>query len=208
MITNFNEFTNIGVICEGQTEINFIKVLNKKYFNIKNISLKPVSLGGNVSIERVVNFASKLDFNIITTFIDFYGFKNKNQKNVEDIEKKLKEQFNKINSNKNKIFIPYLQLHETEALWFSSIDTIIKVKNADEKQKISLKEIEKNYKTPEDINDSYETAPSKRLEKIFPDYAKIIDGNAIFNNTSLALIKEKCPRFNNWLTEIEQITKK
>ena len=66
MTTNDLDFINIGVVCEGQTETDFIKQLNKNYFNKINISLKPVgindkqkNIGGNVSIARVVNFLHK-----------------------------------------------------------------------------------------------------------------------------------------------------
>ena len=67
MTTNVLEFINIGVVCEGQTETDFMKQLNKKYFNKINISLKPVgindeqkNIGGNISIARIVDFLHKV----------------------------------------------------------------------------------------------------------------------------------------------------
>ena len=217
MTTNDLDFINIGVVCEGQTETDFMKQLNKKYFNKINISLKPVgindkqkNIGGNVSIARVVNFLHKHSnmYNMLTTFIDFYRLKNKGNKKVSELEEEIKKEFYNDNKYKNKILIPYIQMHETEALWFSDINAIIRVKNANEQQQEDLSKIIEKYKNPEDINDSYETAPSKRLENIFCDYSKVIDGKEISNKISINIFIEKCPRFSKWVNEISNLQKK
>ena len=39
---------NVSVVCEGETEIEIIKVLNKKYFASKAIFLKPILIGGGM----------------------------------------------------------------------------------------------------------------------------------------------------------------
>lgn len=217
MTTNDLDFINIGVVCEGQTETDFIKQLNKNYFNKINISLKPVgindeqkNIGGNVSIARVVNFLHNHSnmYNMLTTFIDFYGLKNKDNKKVSELEEEIKKEFYKDNKYKNKILISYIQMHETEALWFSDINAIMQVKNANEQQQEGLSRIIEKYKNPEDINDSYETAPSKRLENIFGDYSKVIDGKEISNKISINIFIEKCPRFSKWINEISNLQKK
>ncbi|MDR0822878.1 MAG: DUF4276 family protein [Endomicrobium sp.] len=193
-----SKFVNVSIICEGQTEVDFVKnKLNKTYFNSKNIFLKPILLKGDVSIDKIVTFAKRASHPIVTTLVDFYGFKNKGDKTVSEIEKAL---FLKVNK---EYFIPYLQLHETEALWFSDIVAIVNAKNASDKQKEFLNAIIKQYKNPEDINDSVETAPSKRLENIFKDYEKITDGNRIFEKISVESMKTKCPRFKQWLETVE-----
>ena len=217
MTTNDLDFINIGVVCEGQTETDFIKQLNKKYFNKINISLKPVgindkqkNIGGNVSIARVVNFLHNHSnmYNMLTTFIDFYGLKNKDNKKVSELEEEIKKEFYKDNKYKNKNLIPYIQMHETEALWFSDINAIIQVKNANKQQQEGLSKIIEKYKNPEDINDSYETATSKRLENIFGNYSKVIDGKGISNKISINIFIEKCPRFSKWINEITNLQKK
>ena len=217
MTTNVLEFINIGVVCEGQTETDFMKQLNKKYFNKINISLKPVgindeqkNIGGNISIARIVDFLHKHSnmYPMLTTFIDFYRLKNKGNKKVSELEEEIKKEFYKDNKYRNKKLIPYIQMHETEALWFSDINAIIQVKNANKKQKEDLSKIIEKYKNPEDINDSYETAPSKRLENIFCDYSKVIDGKEISNKISINIFIEKCPRFSKWVNEISNLQKK
>lgn len=217
MTTNTLDFINIGVVCEGQTETDFMKQLNKKYFNKINISLKPVgindeqkNIGGNVSIARVVNFLHNHSnmYNMLTTFIDFYRLKNKGNKKVSELEEEIKNEFYKDNKYRNKKLIPYIQIHETEALWFSDINAIIQVKNANKKQQEDLSKIIGKYKNPEDINDSYETAPSKRLENIFGNYSKVIDGKEISNKISINIFIEKCPRFSKWVNKITNLQKK
>lgn len=217
MTTNTLDFINIGVVCEGQTETDFMKQLNKKYFNKINISLKPVgindeqkNIGGNISIARVVDFLHKHSnmHPMLTTFIDFYRLKNKGNKKVSELEEEIKNEFHKDNKYRNKILIPYIQIHETEALWFSDINAIIQVKNANKKQQEDLSKIIEKYKNPEDINDSYETAPSKRLENIFGNYSKVIDGKEISNKISINIFIEKCPRFSKWVNKITNLQKK
>lgn len=203
-----SNFINISIVCEGPTEVDFIKKkLNKEYFNPKNISLKPIainetahqqSLEGNVSVDRLVAFVKKAEFKIVTTLVDFYGFKNRGIKTPHKIEEELEARVNQ------EFFIPYLQVHETEALWFSDKNAIAGAKNANDQQQRMLSDIIQQYPNPEDINDSRETAPSKRLEKIFTDYKKIIDGNHIFDKISVETMKSKCPRFAEWLDTIEE----
>ncbi|MDR3244298.1 MAG: DUF4276 family protein, partial [Elusimicrobiota bacterium] len=141
--------------------------------------------------------AKRAEYPITTTLIDYYGLKDKGNKKVEEVEQELSDNVNK------EHFISYIQLHETEALWFSNSQIIAQVKNADSKQIGQLNKIVKQYPNPEDINDGNETAPSKRLEKIFSDYGKIVDGNMIFEKISVDEMKTKCPRFAQWLKKIE-----
>lgn len=191
-------FRNISVICEGTTESDFIKHLSRVYFVPKHICLKPIIMDGNVSIDRLVYFVHRANYPISTTFVDYYGIKGNHKESCEELEALLKEKV------KKEHFIPYLQKHETEALWFSNIDVLSKVKNATVAQQKKLQTIITNYPNPENINNSRETAPSKRLMSIFSNYNKIIDGNSIAQNISIEEIKSKCPRFANWLSRIEQ----
>ena len=200
-----SEFVNVNVVCEGQTEVDLVKKLNKRYFNGKKISLKPLminklrrqSLGGNVDAARVVKYVRRAEFAIVTTFVDFYGFQGRADKNACEIEKELKTEINK------EFFIPYLQMYETEALLFSDIEAIALVKNASDGQKRLLAEIT-SKNNPEEINDGEQTAPSKRLKNIFRDYKKLYDGNKIFDKIQIETMKLKCPRFAKWLDEIEK----
>lgn len=198
-------FKNVSVVCEGQTEERFVKYLSKAYFNAKEISLKPVivnkvgSMEGNVSIDRVVDYIKKAEGEIVTTLVDYYGFKDQGGRTAQQIEHIIKEKAERA------FLIPYLQMHETEALWFSNIDSIKDAKQADTHQYENLQAIIAEYPNPEDINNSPQTAPSKRLKTIFKDYQKILDGELIFKRISIEEMKAKCPKFSSWLDSIEEM---
>lgn len=55
---------------------------------------------------------------------------------------------------------------------------------------------------PEKINDSKDTAPSKRLGK-HTNYKKTVDGPNIAKDIGLVEIRQKCQGFNAWITLIE-----
>jgi hypothetical protein len=59
------------------------------------------------------------------------------------------------------------------------------------------------FKTPEDINDSSETAPSKRIMSVIPRYNKVVNGSLIAEAIGLDIIRAECPRFNDWLSHVE-----
>jgi hypothetical protein len=104
-------------------------------------------------------------------------------------------------------FIPYLQLHEFEAYLFSEPKNFALIEADNEKAIKELQIITERYETPELINDKPETAPSKRIEALFPDYArsKTIFGPIIAQKTGLSVIRAKCPHFNTWLTQLESL---
>lgn len=188
----------VGVVCEGQTEVNFIKHLSHTYFYLSfSIQLFPINLRGNVSIERVVKEANNLNnYRIVSTFVDYYGLKKQYNRTPQEIEDEIASKVNIEN------FIPYLQVHETEALWFSDIEILALTLNATPKQKkILQKAFDDAHGAPENINNSYKTAPSKRLEHTVL-YKKIIHGNQLAKAIPLGTIKDKCPRFKAWLEAI------
>lgn len=102
----------------------------------------------------------------------------------------------------NKQFVPYIQKHEVEALMFadsSGFDFII-----DSPQQMTLiAEIIASYPNPENINNSPESAPSKRLEKIF-NYDKTRDGEMIFSIIQMEQVLKKCPRFKYWIEKLQK----
>ena len=65
------------IICEGQTEQEFVETCLYSTFLTKGIYLSTDHLRGNVSIQRVAQFARNnyANYDFLTTLIDFYGFK-------------------------------------------------------------------------------------------------------------------------------------
>lgn len=101
-------------------------------------------------------------------------------------------------------FIPYIQMHEFEALLFSDPDVLAQTMQQPE-MAVVLRKIEVQFEFPEMINDHFETAPSKRLEKLFPTYNKVVSGTLVAQRISLSVMRQKCPHFATWLTKLESL---
>lgn len=188
---------NVDIIFEGKTESYFVKLVLNQYFSKFNIFLKSYDLGGNVTTEKIVKYLKRAKNPIRTTLVDFYGYKKSNGKTADELESEILAYFD------DKYFVlPYIQMHEIEALWFSDINKIAEKMNANSKQLEKLQAIIDTYPNPEDINNSRDTAPSKRLETIFVGYDKPSDGAKIAQEIPVELYMEKCPRFKEWVENI------
>ena len=213
----------IYIIVEGQTEQEFVKSIIAPHLQQFGIySVTPVLIrtsksgrGGFVNYEHLKNDAVKLlrsqkdDF-IVSMFVDFFRIpeipqKEKwelmtnNKEQVEEMEKCIKDDI------KDHRFIPYIQLHEFEALLFSSnkgFETYFTKDNALETQQII-----DAFDNPEEINTTPSGAPSKRLLAIKDDYEKVIEGNLIALEVGMNEILIKCPRFKAWIEKLIEACK-
>lgn len=106
-------------------------------------------------------------------------------------------------------FIPYLQLHEFEALLFADPGKLI-FYYPDQHNKIRrLIEVADAIGNPELINGDPATAPSKRIIKELSSYAgdKAAAGPEVASQIGLEVIREKCRHFNEWVTTLEVLDK-
>lgn len=55
------------------------------------------------------------------------------------------------------------------------------------------------------INDNYETAPSKRIEAVIPDYDKANIGPEIVALIGIEALLESCRHFGSWLQILETL---
>ena len=210
----------LAISVEGRTEEEFVKnVLADHLWGIE-VYPTPIllgralggSIGGNVSVERLVPEMIHLlrSFNAVTSLVDFYGFRRKGDKTVDDLEEDMTRQIRKKlgqHWRQEKVF-PYVQQYEFEGLLFSDVDAFTNTINIPEKSIEELRRIREKFSTPEDINDNIETAPSKRIEKIIPQYQKDVNGFLIAKNIGLENIRSKCPRFDKWVTRLESLGNK
>lgn len=104
-------------------------------------------------------------------------------------------------------FIPYLQRHEFEALLFSE-PTCFMAAYPGEPDKIEqLQTIRDQFHTPEDIDEGRETAPSKRIEAIFPQYNKVTGGNLVALEIGFARIYAANPHFSAWVDTLRGLAR-
>jgi hypothetical protein len=191
---------------EGATEERFIKGLLAPYLSTKGIYATPISLNGNVSVDRVRHELKHLvhSFDYTSTFYDFYGFKHKDPLDTkETLEDKIHAAVN--NDLRHKL-IPYIQMYEFEGLLFSSPSAIASNLRDTELCKWAEDILEEFNNNPETVNNSKETAPSKRLEKR-TIYRKTTHGPNIATEIGLDKIREMCFGFNAWLSKIESLVK-
>ncbi len=101
-------------------------------------------------------------------------------------------------------FIPYLQYHEFEGLLFTDPDCFLTAYPRLEAEKIqALHNIRAQFATPEEINNSPETAPSKRIMAIIHGYDKIADGNLIALEIGFQRLYAENPHFAAWIDQIK-----
>ena len=103
--------------------------------------------------------------------------------------------------------IPYVQRHEFEGLLFSNVACFRGVPDlfVDEVKLNRLHAIRHQFESPEDINDNVNTAPSKRLLALMPNYSKPLHGPLIGEDIGIDAIRAECPRFDNWVGQLSQL---
>ena len=101
-------------------------------------------------------------------------------------------------------FVPYVMMHEFEAMLFSDCDAFARAIGHAELGG-SFQQMRESFNTPEEINDSPETAPSKRILASVPNYQKPLLGVAAASQIGLAVIRRECPHFGQWLTRLENL---
>lgn len=99
-------------------------------------------------------------------------------------------------------FVPYIQLHEFEALLFSDPQSFSLAFPSIGAEVAKLEAIRRQFATPELIDDGPDTCPSKRICEILPQYVKPSSGPLIVNRIGLARLREECPHFAEWLDSL------
>ena len=208
------------IICEGQTELGFVKELLVPHLQTFGIDAYATPLtrgpkqqrGGNVSVSGLGRHIRNAYHNVrfITTLVDYYGFKNIKGRSKKQLEQDILNQSQSLIGQRfNAHYVrPYVQMYEFEALLFSDISRFKLLGGSwNNKSQTRLQRICDGFKTPEDINDSAQTAPSKRLDAIFPGYGKnkTLYGPLIAEAIGLAKIRQACPLFNNWIDQLEKL---
>ena len=206
----------LAVVVEGHTEREFVARLLGRHLEGSGIAATPILLGvgrrargGNVTADRVSRDMSRLywNFDFVTSLVDFYGFRGKGERTVEELERFLREKILQRLSrhpDPQKI-LPYVQRHEFEGLLFSDVTAFEKLPDAPTGLADSLQEIRSQFGTPEDINDDPGTAPSKRIAQVIPRYRKAANAAGLVAEMGLGVIRAECPRFDDWVTRLETL---
>lgn len=198
----------VGISVEGTTEERFVQMVLSPYLAQKQVYITPISMGGDVKLDRVKSELKKIanSFDYVTTFYDFYGFKGKLDSDTKaSLEQKMHDH---AHASIQAKLIPYVQMYEFEGLLFSCPIAMHSVLNQPKPQSTVeiwangiLAQFEYN---PEKINDSPQTAPSKRLESN-TNYRKTTHGPNIAKQIGMQKLRDVCAGFNDWVTRLEQL---
>lgn len=105
-------------------------------------------------------------------------------------------------------FIPYIQMHEFEALLFSDPGSLGEVLTLDAHPQRTIRallQVADNFATPEEIDEGESTAPSKRILSLAEHYQKVTDGNLAATRIGLETMRRECPHFDEWLGSLEAL---
>lgn len=206
----------IIIICEGETEVEFCSLLNN-FLGYENYRIESRNLEGNCHWERIKNLVEKTlksqKSAIVTTMIDYYGRKSKTfpkQAEANNIKNNIRQKvdfleqamIDAIDSSLRDRFIPYLQLHEFEAMLFHNYQVFENNFGDDECKKNEIQKILQQFPDPEMINDSPLTSPSHRLENIIIGYNKITYGNLLAEIIGLRNVYSKNQHFREWVDKL------
>lgn len=203
----------LAIVVEGKTEEGFVNRVLAEHLRARGVESYPIlpnRQGGNISVDRLAPEIAKLlrSFDRVTSLVDFYGFQDKGSATPQDLEQRINQAVGsriRQSWDESRVFA-YVQKHEFEALLFSNTACFAAVlddipANAPE----ALRAIRRQFATPEDINDSPATAPSKRIAQLIPRYDKPVHGPDLATEMGLDIIRQECVRFNEWLTRLESL---
>jgi len=205
--------SRVALSVEGLTENEFCKKVLTPFFRDYSIEMTPITVttskdkcgrkhkGGCINLDRIKSEIQRLlpSFDYVSTFYDFYGFNDRPTDDVDELEQIMFELFN------DSKFIPYIQKYEFETLLFSKPEYYIEYFGDDKISKAMQEMIDKVLDI-ELINDSPQTAPHKRLEKLFElqheSYDKVFHGEGIACDIGIETIRANAKRFNGWVEKI------
>ena len=208
----------VCIVCEGPTEVEFVKYCITPHLLDYNINAYPVIIqspsgrhrGGRVTVERLGRFISHQCHNghRLTTLVDYYGFQDAKGRTRSQLEHDILEWVMEHTTGADpRLIRPYIQMYEFEGLLFSDVEQFQYVLDGwDDGVRTLLHRIRAQFVTPEEINNSRETAPSKRIHRAFPDgtYNKTEHGPVIADAIGLPTIRQQYPQFDKWLSMLEK----
>ena len=205
----------VGIVVEGRTELEFVRKALANHVVEYGVLVTPVLIGrrgragGNVTVERLATDMAALSHNhdAVTTLVDFYGFRRRPIDDVEVLERQINSAYDGMlhAALPNDRVFAYVQRHEFEALLFSDVSAFARVLDIPQNAASALAGVRAQFANPEDINDSPDTAPSKRILGAFPNYDKVADGSDVASMVGIEAMREECPRFAAWLTQLESL---
>lgn len=226
----------VNVVAEGQSELCFAKRVLNGYFGGSPIVDSRCVLTGTMSRinyeyrgglttyqkarNDITRWLKEDTGAYVTTMFDFFRLPNDfpgyeraisctdHREGVRLLEEAMKadilsdEKFR----DEGRRFIPYIQLHEFEALLFTDIN-VLKDDYLEPEDRRKIDQLYEDTKgiLPEEINHGENTAPSKRLLATV-DYRKGETASQWLETIGIDAIRKKCPHFSEWIAALQMLT--
>lgn len=217
----------LAILCEGPTELRVVNTLLAPHFLCRGVEVTPILWGGgggSIGWERFQSDVKDafVSHDVVSTFADLVKISHPMQErsrcreasNPYDaaarLEKAMQDSVEELRFKKR--FIPFVMIHEVEALVFVSPGVIQSNPNKRDKVQALTNSMRDNPgkwpDCPEEINGGEATHPSKRLESHFGNWTKPSDTVKAVQAIGLAACREKCPHFHAWVTQLESLSTK
>ena len=225
--------SDVAAIVEGQTEQVFVRDHLAAHLGGRGISIWPRLPGrvvrrGGVRVWETVRgdilrTLKERRGRICTTMFDFYAMprdwpgrtgaatmpldqkgSHVEQALLDDLAEHAGEDF------RRELFVPYVQVHEFEALLFADVNKMAEVLAA--VSTIGQNHLSNRFQAilaeagqAEAINDNYDSCPSRRITGLVRAYRKPLYGPIIVGKIGLDVLRAACPHFGQWLTRLESL---
>jgi hypothetical protein len=217
----------VNVVVEGQSEETFVRDVLAPALGAREVFMYPRRVltarrrgihhrGGLLSFERasrdIRQWLAQEPDAFVTTMFDLYALPEdfpswaeaRQRTDVYDRVAVLEQAMTL--SIGNRLFIPFIQVHEFEALLFSDVDTTdLLLSTGDPSRAEELRKVRASFDWPEHIDDGRETAPSKRLRALYPRYDKVAFGPLIAEQIGLSTLRQECRHFGEWVSRLEHL---
>lgn len=216
----------IFLVVEGATEQLFCERVLAPYMALSGVYVhasqirKKGTNGGDVRFSRakvsILGYLKQRADTLVGTFVDYYGLKEWPELDavrqavnlppsdvasrlqnaaIREIERLVPE------TEVRSRFFPFVSVHEFETLLFSN-PQVLAVHLGVAVGKVEA--ILDACGSPEQINNSPQTAPSKRILALASNvYGKTTDGVSIAARIGIDCMRQQCPIFDGWLNLLE-----
>lgn len=225
--------TRLLICVEGQTEEDFVEYVLAPHLYARGYTAVAAKLMGTAISRKnrggvkawddvLKDIVNKLRGDrglIVSTMVDYYGMPRDwpgraavppggatpsqiaapiEQGMLDDVASDMGSGFN------TGRFVPYVMMHEFEAMLFSDCSKLA-VGIGQPALERRLQAIRDEFDTPEGIDDSPDSAPSKRIEGLVDSYQKPQAGTLTALAIGLEAIRGECPHFAGWVARLERV---
>ncbi len=200
------------VACEGLTEVNFVTAVLKPHLEglaDHKLSVSAPNLKGFKTYAALRKDLKRLLVSgDVTTMIDLFKLASDFPGRAESVElppvdrvAEMERRFGEDIADSH--FVPYLQLHEFEALVLADLRPLARRHPNREREIADLERRLRQFPTPEHVNRMQ--PPSYWITQFIPEYNKTLDGMIVTAETGLPALRERCPHFGQWIDQLGKL---